>query len=104
MNGVPCWTTTSNDYDINAIKNIEERLAKYGQKSPTRCNTHLDSGARLEKMCHWSCPQQVYSITKNVLGFRDEQCSLEASIFCISSRMTLPGQGHVDHVYHIFGN
>jgi hypothetical protein len=48
MNGVTCWTMTSDDYVNNAIKNIEERLAKSGQKLPTRCNTPLASGARPE--------------------------------------------------------
>jgi hypothetical protein len=108
MNGVPCWTMTLDDYVNNAIKNIEERLAKTGQKLPTRCNTPLASGARPEMDVSTELSAagiQHYQECIGILRWATElgRVDILHETSALSSHMALPRQGHVDLVYHIFG-
>ena len=44
VNGFDRWTISSQKYVKAAIDNVEEVLAKTGQKLPTKCGTPLKSG------------------------------------------------------------
>jgi hypothetical protein len=48
IDGVECWTMSSEQYVKAAIANVEAKLDKTGQCLPTRCNTPLQSGYRPE--------------------------------------------------------
>jgi hypothetical protein len=48
INGVSCWTMSSEQYVKTAVGNVEKRLAESNRKLPTRCSTPLMSGYRPE--------------------------------------------------------
>jgi hypothetical protein len=48
IDGIECWTMSSEQYVKAAIANVEAKLDKTGQHLPTRCNTPLQSGYRPE--------------------------------------------------------
>ena len=47
-NGTKCWTFSSSQYVQDAVKNVEECLAKKGEKLAARALTPLSDGYRPE--------------------------------------------------------
>jgi Reverse transcriptase (RNA-dependent DNA polymerase) len=109
MNGINCWTMTSDQYVNTAVKNLEERLLKVGpQGLPTKCNTPLASGYRPEVDVSPELSAEGIQQYQELIGILRWACELgrvdilhEVSI--MSSHLALPRKGHLLAVYHIFG-
>jgi Reverse transcriptase (RNA-dependent DNA polymerase) len=109
MNGINCWTMTSDQYVNTAVKNLEERLLKMSpQALPTKCPTPLASGYRPEIDVTPELTAEGIQQYQELIGILRWACELgrvdilhEVSI--MSSHLALPRKGHLLAVYHIFG-
>jgi len=107
-NGRKCWTMSSEKYVKSAVANIEEKLAKSGQRLPSKCSTPFQSG-------YHPSEDVTPELNGDGLTFFQEQIGvlrwaielgrvdilLEVSL--LSSHLALPRVGHLQQVYHIFG-
>jgi hypothetical protein len=108
MNGAPCWTMTSDNYVKTAVKNLEDRLAKWNIKLPTCCATLLASGSRTENDTSSELNAegvQHFQECIGVLCWATEigRVDILHEVATLSLHMALPRVGHMSHVYHIFG-
>ncbi len=106
-NGVKAWAFGSCQYVQSAVKNVEEHLAKTGEKLPYKAPTPLTSNY---------CPEidvspelgeikasHFYSL-KGVLQWIVElgRVDLDVEVSMMSSPFALPCEGHLQEIYHIF--
>ncbi len=106
-NGVKAWAFGSCQYVQSAVKNVEEYLAKTGEKLPYKAPTPLSSNYHPEidvslelgeiKASHFNCLIGVlWWIVE--LGRVD----LDVEVSMMSSHLALPCEGHLKEIYHIF--
>ena len=107
-NGTKCWTLSSEKYLEAAIKNVEGKLSKEGQKLPSKCDTPCIS-------CYHPAEDvspelnttdlQYYQESIGVLRWAVEIGRLDIllEVALLSSHLDLPRDGHLQQVYHIFG-
>jgi hypothetical protein len=108
INGVSCWTMSSEQYVKTAVANVETRLAKSGKKLPTRCSTPLMSGYRPEIDVSSELNAdgiQYYQELIGVLRWATElgRVDILYEVSALSSHMACPRAGHLLQIYHIFG-
>ena len=108
INGATCWTMSSTQYVKAAIDNVENKLAKEGQRLPSRCPTPIKSGYRPEIDVSSELPIDGIRYYQELIGVLRWACELgridiAVEVSMLSSHLALPREGHLQQVYHIFG-
>jgi hypothetical protein len=108
INGVLCWTMSSEQYIKAAIANVENKLDKEGQRLPSRCLTPMKAGYRPEIDTSAELKADGIQYFQELIGILRWACELgrvdiATEISLLSSHLALPRVGHLQQVYHIFG-
>ena len=107
-NGIEAWSFSSNQYVKAAVSNVKDYVSKYNHlKMPKHCNTPLTTSYRPELDVSPELPLHEASYYMSLIGIlrwimelgRVDIC-LEVSM--MSSHVTLPREGHLQQVFHIF--
>ena len=108
IDGFDGWTMSSQKYAKAAIDNVEEVRGRTNQRLPTKCGTPLKSGYRPELDTSQELKHdglQRYQELLGMLGWAVElgrvDILLETAL--MSTHLALPGRGHLEQLYHIFG-
>ncbi len=106
-NGAKCWSFSSSQYVQNAIGNVEDYLAKKGEKLPPRAKSPWSSNYRPE--ADVSAPlspvkaayfQSLIGILRWIVELGRADIAMETS--ALASMMALPRDGHLREVFHMF--
>jgi hypothetical protein len=108
VDGHECWTASAEKYVDSAIKNVEEVLARKGQRLPTKCYSPLPTEyhPELEASAELKADGvQYYQELIGVLRWAVElgRVDIHLEVALMSSQMALPRLGHLEHLYRIFG-
>jgi hypothetical protein len=108
IDGVSCWTMSSEQYIKAAIANVVTKLDKEGQRLPTRCVTPMKSGYRPETDTTAELKIDGIRYFQELIGILRWACELgrvdiATEVSLLSSHLALPRDGHLQQVYHIFG-
>jgi hypothetical protein len=108
INGIQCWTMSSEQYVKTAVQNVEDKLAKAGKKLPTRCSTPIMHGYRPEIDTSVELNAegtQYYQELIGVLRWATElgRVDILYEVSSLSSHLACPRAGHLLQVYHVFG-
>jgi hypothetical protein len=108
INGVLCWTMSSEQYIKAAIANVETKLDKEGQRLPSRCLTPMKSGYCPEVDVSGELKTDGIQYFQELIGILQWACELgrvdiATEVSLLSSHLELPREGHLQQVYHIFG-
>jgi len=107
-NGIKAWSFSSNQYVKAAVSNVKDYVSKHNHlKMPKHCNTPLTTSYRPELEVSPELPLHEASYYMSLIGIlrwivelgRVDIC-LEVSM--MSSHLTLPREGHLQQVFHIF--
>ena len=108
INGMECWTMSSEQYVKASIANVEAALKSSGQRLPSRCTTpiqanyrpELDTAAelKLEGIRYY---QEMIGVLRRTIELGRIDIAMEVSM--LSSHLALPREGHLQQAYHIFG-
>ena len=108
LNGVECWTMSSEKYVKAAVTAVEAHLDKSGQRLPTRCTTVMKADYRpeLDVTAELNAAgtryfQELVGILRWAIELGRIDIAMETSM--LSSHLALPRDGHLQAVYHIFG-
>ncbi|KAI2506381.1 Reverse transcriptase (RNA-dependent DNA polymerase) [Fragilaria crotonensis] len=108
LNGVECWTMSSEKYVKAAVAAVEAHLDKLGQRLPTRCTTVMKADYRpeLDTTAELNAAgtryfQELVGILRWAIELGRIDIAMETSM--LSSHLALPRDGHLQAVYHIFG-
>ena len=106
-NGVKCWSFSSSQYVQNAIKNVEDYLAKSDSKLPARAKSPWTSNYRPEiditpelipvKAAYY---QSLIGVLRWIVELGRGDICMEVS--AMASMMALPREGHLDQLFHMF--
>jgi hypothetical protein len=106
--GTKCWSISPGKYVAASVNNIEEKLAKEGQRLPSKCTTPMTSDYHpsndtTEELT--SDGVKLYQEYIGVLRWAVEIGRLDIllEVALLSSHLALPRRGHLEQVYHIFG-
>jgi hypothetical protein len=107
INGIECWTMSSEQYVKVAIANMEAKLDKTGQCLPTRCNTPLQSGYRPELDVTAELKIEGIRYFQELIGVLHwsielGQIDIATEVSMLSTHLAMPCEGHLQQVYHIF--
>ena len=106
--GQQCWPMSSDKYCAAAVANVEETLAKKGQKLPSKCVTPMGSGyypgldvtAELKADgIQWF--QEVIGQLRWAIELGRVDILLEMSL--LSHHLALPREGHLEQALHNMG-
>jgi hypothetical protein len=108
INGVTCWTMSSEQYIKAAITNVEAKLDKEGQRLPSRCPTPIKTGYRPEIDTSAELKADGIQYFQELIGILRWACELgrvdiATEVSLLSSHLALPRVGHLQQAYHIFG-
>ena len=102
------WFMSSEKYVKSAIQNIEETLQKMGQRLPSKCKTPLAYGYHPELDVTPELMadglhryQELIGILRWAVELSRVDILMETSM--MSTHLTMPRQGHLEQVHHIFG-
>ena len=106
-NGVKAWAFGSCQYVQSAVKNVEEHLAKVGEKLPYKAPTPLSSGYRPEIDVSPELGEADASYFHSLIGVLRwivelGRVDLDVEVSMMSSHLALPREGHLKEIYHIF--
>ena len=108
LNGIECWTMSSEKYVKAAVVAVEAHLDKSGQRLPTRCTTVMKADYRpeLDVTAELNAAgtryfQELVGILRWAIELGRIDIAMETSM--LSSHLALPRDGHLQAVYHIFG-
>ena len=109
VNGVKCWTMTSEKYVKAAVKNVDDKLAERGHRLPNKCPTPMTSGYRPELDATAELDAEggrLYQELIGVLRWAVElgRIDIMLEVSMLSTYLALPRAGHLEQVYHIFGH
>ena len=106
-NGVHAWAYGSSQYVHAAVKNVEDYLAKSGQKLPNRADTPCQTSYRPEldvtpelSTTDAAYYQSLIGIARWIVELGRVDICLEVSQ--LSSHLALPRHGHLQQMYHMF--
>jgi hypothetical protein len=106
--GTYCWTMSPQMYVEASVKNVEEKLAKDGERLPSKCPTPMkgdyhpssdDTPELSAKGLHYY--QELIGVLRWAVEIGRLDILLEVAL--LSSHLALPRMGHLEQVYHIFG-
>ncbi len=105
-NGVKAWAFGSCQNVQSAVKNVEEHLAKTGEKLPYKAPTPLSSNYRPEidvspelgeiKAFHF---HSLNGVLRWIVELGKVDLDDEVSV--MSSHLAIPREGHLKEIYHI---
>jgi hypothetical protein len=106
-NGVKAWTFGSCQYVQSAVKNVEEHLAKTGEKLPYKAPTPLSGNYRPEIDVSPELEEIKASHFHSSIGVLRwivelGRIDLDVEVSMMSSHLALPREGHLKEIYHIF--
>ena len=108
VDGIRCWTMSSEKYVLAAVRNVEESLAKHGLRLPTKCYTPWPTNCRPEleisaelKSDGVQYYQELIGVLRWAVELGHVNILLETSL--LSTHLALPRQGHLNQVYRMFG-
>ena len=108
-NGLTAWSFSSSQYVQTAVKNVKESLAKQDAKFPASANTPLSSNYRPEIDVPGDLQPAEAAYYPSLIGML--RCMVElgcVDICCklsiMSSHLSLPREGHLKELFHIFSN
>lgn len=107
-NGTSCWSFSSSQYVQSAFKNVEDQLAKTGEKLPTRvrspcwpCNYRPESDLSPELSSDKATYFQfLIGVLRWIVELGRADIAMEKS--ALASMMASPRAGHLNAVYHMF--
>jgi hypothetical protein len=108
VDGTECWTVSAEKYVTASVKNVEEALAKKGQRLPSKCYSplpdkyrpELDTSAEL-KADGVQYYQELIGVLRWAVELGRVDLLLETSL--MSSHLALPRIGHLERLYQMFG-
>ena len=106
-NGVEAWSFSSSQYVQEAVRNVEEHLAKNGAKLPARAPSPFCTNYRPEIDTTPELSPTDASYYMSLIGVLRWMVELGRVDICVevslmSSHMALPRVGHLEELYHIF--
>ncbi len=107
-NGIKACGFGSCQYIQSAVKNVEEHLAKIGEKLPYKAPTPLSSGYRPEIDVSPKLGEADASYFDSLIGVLRwivelGRVDLDVEVLIMSLHLALPPEGHLKEIYHIFG-
>jgi hypothetical protein len=107
-NGVKAWAFGLCQYVQSAVKNVEEHLAKIGEKFPYKALTPLSSGYHPEINVSPKLGEADASYFHYLIGVLQwivelGRVDLDVEVSMMSLHLALPREGHMKEIYHIFG-
>jgi hypothetical protein len=107
-NGVKAWVFGSCQYVQSAVKNVDEHLAKIGEKLPYKAPTPLSSGYHPEIDVSPKLGEADASYFHSLIGVllwivELGRVDLDVEVSMMSLHLALPHEGHLKEIYHIFG-
>ena len=108
-NGVKAWSFGSFQHCKAAVTDVENHLQEQGWRPPkkaetpaqTSCGPELDISEELSPADGACCQSLIGMLRWMVKSGRVDVC-LEVSM--LSSHLAVPGQGHLDQVFHMFAH
>jgi hypothetical protein len=107
IDGIPCWTMSSEQYIKAAIANVETKLDKEGQRLPSKCLSPMKSGYQPKIDTSTELKLDGIQYFQGLIGILRWACELgrvdiATEVFLLSSHLALPRAGHLQQVYHVF--
>jgi hypothetical protein len=106
-NGNRAWAFGSCQYVQSAVRNVEDHLAKSGEKLPYKAPTPLSSGYRPEIDVSSELGDTEASYFHSLVGVLRwivelGRVDIDVEVSMMSSHLALPRVGHLKEIYHIF--
>ena len=106
-NGAKAWAFGSCQYVQSAVRNVEDHLAKTGEKLPYKAPTPLSSGYRPEIDVSPELGETDASHFHSLVGVLRwivelGRVDIDVEVSNMSSHLALPRMGHLKEIYHIF--
>ena len=106
-NSSTAWSFSSSQYVQSAVKNVEDSLAKLGEKLPARANTPLTSNYHPEIDVSMELQPVDAVYFQSLIGILRWTVKLGRVDICcevsmMSSHLASPRKGHLAQVFHIF--
>ena len=108
MNGLQCWTITSQDYVKAAVKNVEETIKKSGRRLPT---SNIDTPMNITFSPEMDVTEELngddttyYQELIGVLRWATEigRVDILLGVSLLSQYQASPREGHLEQLLHIF--
>ena len=106
-NGTTCWSISSSQYIQAAVKNVEDHLAKKGEKLPPKAKSPWSTGYRPEtdvtpelSPCDAAYFQSLIGVLRWIVELNRVDICMETS--ALASMMAMPREGHLAQVYRMF--
>ncbi len=101
------WAFGSCQYVQSAVQNVENHLAKSGEKLPYKAPTPLLSGYRPEIDVSSGLGESEASYFHSLVGVLRwildmGGVDIDVKVLMMSSHLALPRAGHLKEIYHIF--
>ena len=99
--GTQCWSLSSSQYIQNAVKNVEDHLAKTGRKLPPSTKSPWSSGYRPETDTSPELSASDAAYFQSLIGVLRWIVELNRIDICmetsaLASMMALPREGHLN--------
>jgi hypothetical protein len=106
-NGMEAWAFGSCQYVQAAVRNVEDHLAKTGEKHPYKAPTPLSSRYRPEIDVSPELGDTDSSYFHSLVGVLQwivelGHVDIDVEVSIMSSHLALPWAGHLKEIYHIF--
>ena len=107
-NGVEAWSFSPNQYVKSAVSNVKEYVGKHKHlKIPPHCNTPIQTSYRPKLDITPELSSHKASYYMSLIGMLQWIVELGRVDICLkvlmmSSHVTLPREGHLQQVFHIF--
>ena len=108
VTGHKVWTSSSDKYVAESVKNVEEYLKSRGNSLPTKCLAPLRGDYKPESDTTPELGAEGLQYYQELVGVLRWSCELgRLDILFKTSRMSadlaMPREGHLEQVIHIFG-
>jgi hypothetical protein len=107
-NGKSCWSMSPEQHVKAAVANVEEELARHGERLPPKCVTPFSSGHApwLKETPELKADgvqrfQELIGQLRWAVEIGRVGIVLEMSL--LSSHLAMPRAGHLEQAFHVFG-
>lgn len=102
------WSMSADDYVINAVKNVEQELAKSDKRLPTKVDCPMSSSYRPELEVSPFLSPELMNYYQNLIGVLRwavelGRIDIHVSVSLLSQYLAQPREGHLDQAFRIFG-
>ena len=106
-NGAKAWSFSSSQYVHEAVRNVEEELARRNSQLPSRCNSPMQTSYRPETDTSPELSPKDAAYFQSLIGILRWIVELGRVYICLevsmlSSHLALPRQGHLEQLFHVF--